>query len=317
MYGKCYHPLEAYWTRGENPGKRKITFSYTEAFQNATFPSANFIKSAYLPCGKCIGCRLTYSRDWAIRCVHEAQMHKNNSFITLTFKSEELVKRENPFSLNMRDFQLFMKRLRKKHKNIRFFHSGEYGEKNLRPHYHALIFGYDFPDKKFHKKSKGHNLYISDELQKLWPYGHSYIGSLNYDTASYTARYIVKKVTGDQAEDHYWRTNPETGEMDQIEPEYATMSRGNNLPSTDPRHTRGIGYSWFQKYKSDIFPHDYVVINGFKIRPPRFYTDLLPEGEREIIKKKRMEKSIEPDYEALAKSEKVKISALQQLMRDL
>lgn len=302
----CYHPLEAYWTRGENPSKRKITFSYNEAFQNATFPSANFIKSAFLPCGRCIGCRLSYSRQWAIRCVHEAQMHKNNCFVTFTFNPEELVKRENPFSLNVRDFQLFMKRLRKKHPNIRFFHSGEYGEKNLRPHYHALIFGYDFPDNKLFKKSKGHNLYTSEELQKLWPYGHTFIGDCNFHTSAYTARYIIKKINGDQAKDHYWRTNPETGEMDEIEPEYATMSR-----------RPGIGYNWFQKYKTDVYPHDYVVINGFKVKPPRYYDNLLPEGERDQIKKKRMENYEDPDYEQLFKAEKVKISSLQQLLRDL
>jgi hypothetical protein len=302
----CYHPLEAYWTRGENSSKRKITFSYTEAFQNATFPSANFIKSAFLPCGRCIGCRLSYSRQWAIRCVHEAQMHQNNCFVTFTFNPEELVKRENPFSLNVRDFQLFMKRLRKKHPTIRFFHSGEYGEKNLRPHYHALIFGYDFPDKKLFKKSKGHNLYTSEELQKLWPYGHTFIGDCNFHTSAYTARYIIKKINGDQAKDHYWRTNPETGEMDQIEPEYATMSR-----------RPGIGYNWFQKYKTDVYPHDYVVINGFKVKPPRYYDNLLSEGERDQIKKKRMENYEDPDYEQLFKAEKVKISSLQQLLRDL
>ena len=94
--------------------------------------------------------------------------------------------------------------------------------------------------------------------------------------------------------------------MDEIEPEYATMSR-----------RPGIGYNWFQKYKTDVYPHDYVVINGFKVKPPRYYDNLLPEEERDQIKKKRMENYEDPDYEQLFKAEKIKISALQQLLRDL
>ena len=108
-------------------------------------------------------------------------MHEQSCFITLTFNDEELNKRANPGSLNVRDFQLFMKKLRKKHpeKKICFFHCGEYGEKNNRPHYHALIYNHDFPDRKLFKQRKEIKLYTSKELEELWPYGFSTIGDKN------------------------------------------------------------------------------------------------------------------------------------------
>ena len=76
----CYNPLLAYRENG------KIIF-------NKPFP---FAKGFNLPCGQCIGCKLSYARQWAIRCLHEAQMHESNCFITLTFNDEHLVKRNNP-----------------------------------------------------------------------------------------------------------------------------------------------------------------------------------------------------------------------------
>lgn len=271
----CYSPLLAYKVDGQ------ITF-------NKPFDIA---KGFNIPCGQCIGCRLTYSRNWAIRCVHEAQMHQENCFITLTFSPEALEKRNNPYSLDKREFQLFMKRLRKKVKTpIRFFHVGEYGEKNKRPHYHALLFGYDFADKSLFSRTSGVSLYTSETLQSLWPYGFSTIGDVTFESAAYCARYCLKKVNGEKQQEHYLYTDLETGEVISIEPEYATMSRGNNYPAEDPRHTRGIGYSWFQKYKSDVFPNDYVVVrDNLKISPPPYYLDLLTEKERGEVKQKRNE----------------------------
>lgn len=129
-----------------------------------------------LPCGRCTGCRLERSRQWAVRCMHEASQHKKNCFITLTFDSEHCPK---DMSLDYRVFQLFMKRFRKRvHPlSIRFYMCGEYGELFGRPHYHALIFGYDFPDKAYYAKSgAGEDIYISRVLSDLWPFGLATIG---------------------------------------------------------------------------------------------------------------------------------------------
>jgi hypothetical protein len=216
--------------------------------------------------------------------MHEAQMHEDNCFITLTFNTMELEKR-NHNSVDVKDFQNFMKKLRNStNQKIRFFHCGEYGDKNRRPHYHAILFGYDFMDKVLFKNSNGNKLYVSDKLQQLWPYGFSTIGSVTFDSAAYVARYALKKINGDKAEQHYLT---EDGEI--LHPEYCTMSR-----------RTGIGYTWFQKYKSDVYPHDYCEFDGKKILPPRYYDELLKGGGEEPsleyvqIKKKRMQEMEQP-----------------------
>ena len=37
----------------------------------------------------------------------------------------------------------------------------------------------------------------------------------------------------------------------------------------------GIGATFFQKYRSEIFPRDEVVIRGMKMKPPKYYDRLL------------------------------------------
>ena len=126
--------------------------------------------------------------------------------------------------MDVRDFQLFAKKLRQDQKfkgmdgknGIRFYHCGEYGlccrkcglsgsfcrcERFYasigRPHYHACIFNYDFPDKVPYKVTpQGHVLYVSKQLSRLWPFGFSTIGDLSWQSAAYTARYVMKKRNG-------------------------------------------------------------------------------------------------------------------------
>lgn len=270
----CYKPIEAWRAKYKNPsGKTPLVFNWKEAAQ----PDAPI----NVPCGQCIGCRLERSRQWAIRCVHEASQHEHNSFITLTFSPEALEKRENPWSLDVRDFQLFMKRLRFKYgSGIRFFHCGEYGEKHGRPHYHAIIFGLDFEDKELYSVTRrGDRLYTSKGLSECWPHGYAIIGDVTFESAAYVARYITKKITGDEADDHYWHVDEETGEAYPLKPEYTTMSR-----------RPGIGKAWFDKYKSDVYPNDFVVLRGKKMRPPAFYDKLLESTdgfEYEFVKDMR------------------------------
>ena len=243
----CYHPIAAYQTVDG-----QVVFSERRYF--------DISRTLSLPCGQCVGCRLERSRQWAMRCLHEAKLHENNCFITLTYNDEHL---PNDRSLHYRDFQLFMKKLRKKFgSKIRFYMCGEYGEKFDRPHFHACIFGFDFPDRKYWKQTgSGSKLYRSEELEKLWKYGFSSIGDVNFESAAYVARYIMKKVTGQGKHDqHYKFTDLSTGEVLEKKPEFNKMSL-----------KPGIGYEWFKKYKSDVYPHDYVIINGRKVRPPKYY----------------------------------------------
>ena len=240
-------------------------------------------------------------------------MHEESCFITLTMNNEYLETRENPYSLDKSEFQRFMKRLRKRYgKQIRYFHCGEYGEKNSRPHYHAIIFGMDFEDKQLFSVRDEIRLYTSETLAELWPYGFVTIGSVTMESCAYVARYVCKKQKGKNAEEHYIRWDPLTGEGTPIEPEYATMSR-----------KPGIGKTWFDNYKNDVYPHDYVVIKKHKIRPPRFYDKQLTEQELEKIKEKRAEELpevIDQYNEAMDRlwvQEAVKENRLKILIRDL
>lgn len=248
----CYHSIKGYRAKGKNEsGKRSIAFNLRDGYHD--MPVA-------VPCGQCIGCRLERSRQWAIRCVHEASLYKSNCFITLTYSDENLPK-DN--TLVLKHFQDFMKRLRKhvSPEKVRFFHCGEYGEKYKRPHYHACIFNYDFADKQLYSKRGDNHLYISDTLAKLWPYGFSTIGEVNFETAAYVARYITKKITGDLAVHHYNDIDYDTGEvLAERLPEYTTMSR-----------RPGIGKGWYDMYKGEVFPDDFIVIRGRKVRVPKFY----------------------------------------------
>lgn len=248
----CYHPLMGYRSKSVNPDtkKRNIVFNRNQGLVD---------QKVQVPCGQCIGCRLERSRQWAIRCLKEAKMYEANCFITLTYDDEHLP--ENG-SLVLEDFQKFMKRLRKKFgEGIRFFHCGEYGDRYGRPHYHACIFNLDFKDKKLLRVERDQKYYISESLSELWDKGHHIIGDVTFDSAAYVARYITKKQNGVNATKAYCEVNKETGEIIQIKkPEYTTMSR-----------RPGIGTKWFKKYMYDVYPDDFMIINGKKIKPPKFY----------------------------------------------
>lgn len=218
-------------------------------------------RSLVLPCGQCIGCRLERSRQWAMRCLHESKLHSQNSFITLTYADEH----HTP-SLNYRDFQKFCKRLRKRLGKFRFYMCGEYGGLNGRPHFHACIFGLDFPDKKIFRELPNGNLYTSKILEELWPFGYSTIGDVTFETAAYVARYVMKKITGANADDRYWSCDDRTGELTKIVPEFNRMSL-----------KPGIGARWLEKYMSDVYPSGHVVMNGIKSKPPRYYEKMYAE----------------------------------------
>ena len=219
---------------------------------------------------------------WAARCVHEASLHAHNSFITLTYSPEKTPPGE---TLVLEDFQKFMKRLRKKHAdtNIRFFHCGEYGTLGGRPHYHALLFGLNFKDRILWQQNNGVNTYISPSLTKLWEHGFSTCGDLTQESAAYTARYILKKINGPPAASHYQSICASTGEIIDKKPEYITMSL-----------KPGIATEWYNKYKAEIWPDDFIVNSKGKKQPvPAFYVKKLREESEQLYEqlKRRREKA--------------------------
>lgn len=210
-----------------------------------------------LPCGQCIGCRLEHARQWAVRCMHEASMHERNCFITLTYRDECLPADR---SVSVRELQLFFKRLRKAYsaERLRYYACGEYGAALGRPHYHACVFGFDFPDKYIWQVEDNYVLYRSPSLEKCWPFGFSTVGDVSFESAGYVARYCLKKVTGKGAAEHY--------QWADVAPEFSLMSR-----------RPGLGRGWFERFKSDVYPKDFFTVNGRKNKPPRYY-DMLLEG---------------------------------------
>ncbi len=279
-----------------------------------------------VPCGDCIACRLNYSRNWADRCMLELEYCDSAYFATITY-SDFWVPRSNyiasdtgevleALTLRKRDFQLFMKRLRKKFSDqkIRFFACGEYGSETFRPHYHAIIFGLKLDDLQVYKRERGFTYYNSPSLQDCWsrtvdledlydgdsllgfdevpddssefsnirgdntplrlPIGHIVVSEVTWETCAYTARYVMKKLKGPEA-DFYAKHC--------IEPPFTLMSR-----------KPGIARQYYDDHP-DVFKNAYINVStptgGRKIRPPKYYEKLydldFPEASAELKEQRR------------------------------
>lgn len=346
----CYHPITALQPTAGGP----LLFPKPEHLY-----LYNDYRTLQVPCGQCYGCKLTRSRHWAIRCMHEKQMHKHSCYLTLTYRGNA------GHSLNYPDFQKFLKRLRRRadrgaisllythytaqqmrlryeqpqtrparaqacalstqaptkyrdlkiYTDIRFYAGGEYGELHGRPHWHALLFGVDFNDKKLHKQTiKGFNLYTSATLNELWPYGFSTIGDLTFESAAYVARYVMKKKTGDGDRTNYQIIDLETGEINIRRKEFNTMSRRN-----------GIGSSWLTKYQDDVYANKgKVILRGHEHNPPRYYDKLYAKIDQLAIEGYKHARYIESlaqrehqTPERLAVQEQVAIARTATLKRNL
>ncbi|WNK13496.1 MAG: replication initiator protein [Microvirus sp.] len=262
----CYHPVQGFRAPGGG-----LSFN----------PKTGYVDQPLtVPCGQCIGCRLERSRQWAVRCVHEASLHGQNCFITLTYDQAHLPEGETLVKKHLQDFN---KRLRQyihrehRGKKISFFACGEYGDALARPHYHELVFGFNFPDRTVHKKTGKGTFWRSPILEKLWGKGHCLIGSVTFETAAYCARYTVKKVTGDMAEKHY------TGKL----PEFMCCS-------TRP----AIGLRWIEIYHGETYQDDTVISRGREAKPPRYYDKVLKRNDEALhasITRERKLSAVEPE----------------------
>lgn len=232
----CLYPLTAWHKAGGG-----ITFSGREG-EPGVIPFN-------LPCGKCIECRLDYSLEWAMRCEHEAYS-RPGIFVTLTYK-EPL---KNP-RLDYADFQRFMNTLRKtRGEGIGFYVCGEYGKVNKRPHWHALIFGYQPPDcRPYRKNHEGDQLFYSDEVDRIWHENDpnlqpSAIGELTFKSAAYVARYSAKKLVHGHDGTHDFKP-------------IAKMSR-----------QYAIGKSFLESFHAEIFDSGFcMTFDGVRRPIPRYY----------------------------------------------
>lgn len=260
----------------------------TVYYRGKDYPIDMLIK---IPCGKCVGCRLEYSRQWANRCMLELQYHDSAYFCTFTYDDDHVPRTYYPdpetgeafpaMTLQKRDFQLLMKRIRKHFPDdqIRFFACGEYGSQTFRPHYHAIIFGLHLSDlipyKKVREGGEFYTYYNSPSLQECWPYGFVVVGEVTWESCAYTARYVMKKLKGKEA-DFYGKHN--------IQPEFTLMSR-----------RPGIARNYYDTHPT-LFDTDYINIStpkgGKKFRPPRYFEklfevdQLLRSAELKEIKKR-------------------------------
>lgn len=182
-----------------------------------------------IPCGKCAGCRAEQARSWADRMILELDHSKKAVFLTLTYDDDHVPIKyqcttgESTMTLQKRDLQLFMKRLRKhyKDKELRMYACGEYGKTTQRPHYHMILYGVDLSD--FGELDyRGHNelnqpYWSSSMLQyDIWKNGFCLLAPVSWNTCAYVARYVKKKDWNQLQSDFLDRTK---------EPEFSVMSR--------------------------------------------------------------------------------------------
>lgn len=232
-----------------------------------------------IPCGQCIGCRLEYSRQWAIRCMLESDYHDENYFITLTYDEQHVPYSEyvdddgvvqECLTLVKKDLQDFNKRLRsdldyRGLSGFRFYACGEYGSRTARPHYHMIAFGLHLDDLVLYEKTPVGDLYTSEYLSSKWKNGHVIIGSVTFESCAYVSRYIMKKQKGKNA-DVYSYYN--------IAPEFVLMSR-----------RPGLAKAYFEDNIDNIYPADNIVLRGgILVRPPRYFDSMMEQIDEELMK---------------------------------
>lgn len=206
-------------------------------------------------CRKCLPCRLNQAREKSIRAWHETKTVDDSIFFTATYNEESLLSPKLIYA----DWQQFMKDLRNHlqyhdpDRKIRAMVTGEYGDKNKRPHWHAIIFNYrpeDQPLRPTRHTELGHPTYVSPLLDKLWGRGNTEYGEVSIESAGYVARYAAKKLTHGRDQDHDYH------------------------PVHKTPQGRGLGRTWIEQNWLHTFENGFVVLpNGQKSKIPRYYVD--------------------------------------------
>lgn len=284
----CYNPLKAWTVEGVTTATGKMAISFREPPENVQ--EAPGFKWLQIPCGKCIGCRMDYSKQWAARMVEEATLYPNNAFLTLTYNNEHL-----PYSrtVDTKTGELtenhplvkshvvkFIKRLREKVERttgakLRYFACGEYGAKYGRPHYHMAVFNLDATQwgdiKLIGNNHQGDALFSSKEIERLWGKGFVTIGELTPQSAAYIARYMLKKQKGPDKKIWYEKAG--------LVQEYTSCSR-----------KPGLGIEWYESNKETVYQNDCVYMpqrnkKPLRVKTPRYYDKLLEKENPEKLKR--------------------------------
>jgi len=238
-----------------------------------------------VPCLGCIGCRVTKTSEWACRSVLELRSWADSCFITLTYSPENLPPNS---TLNPKHLADFWKRLRQQLARdarkaglsppmVRYFSCGEYGEKFVRPHYHAILFGWSPSDGVKIKETDFGPLSSSAFLSDVWGLGYVSFGDVRYESCAYVASYVQAKLTGKDAEEAY---------IDRFAP-FARMS-------TRP----GLGLEAVYSLDSE-FERDDIWLGGSRSSPlPRYFMETLKASNPplyERLVKRRKDKANKPD----------------------
>lgn len=334
----CYRPIAAVYNIKEyqKTGKKRLILVVHQdtpekiKLTKLQYPSSSY-KLIHIPCGKCAGCRSDNAKMWSLRAMNELKLHDKNCFITLTYNDDNPLVNSDPLclvSLRYKHFQNFMKRLRKKTgQKIQYLVCGEYGSKEGRSHFHAILFGYDFPDKELVYISKGYPHFSSQLLNECWsvfdnvnkyyiPIGFTDLAPVDIDCCNYVSGYVLKKLPG------------------VIEP--PEVIPGVPLAERCPPFIRSsrkpaLGYNWYVKYgrnaceKGFEYVHNVKKNISYKVKTPSYYMKKFEIDYPDLyrnVKLIREQKSDElfrlktPDYEDLRQREEAHLYRIIKSVKD-
>lgn len=255
-----------------------------------------------IPCGKCIGCRLDYSRTWANRGYLESKMWQNNYFVTITYNEENLPENK---SLVPEHLTNFIKKLRRngdyngwQHTGIRYIAAGEYGDKLERPHYHLILFNCNLPTESFYEPHiiKKETFWRNNIIEECWKYGYSSVSNVSWNNIAYVARYITKKQYGEKSKEHYGDRQPE-------------FFRASRKP--------GIGMTWLEEHMEEVYATDEIIVQNrkgsIKQKPPRAFDKKLKEINEKEYEKIRAKRKKIGNMTKLEKAQHTSLTMAEQL----
>ena len=85
-----------------------------------------------------------------------------------------------------------------------------------------------------------------------------------------------------------------------------------------------VGKRWLAKYETDVYPRDYVIVNGVKVKPPKYY-DTIFEKENpgvfsELVAQRELDaanQAFDNSYARLSVKETVQLARSNMLKRSL